>query len=722
MRGAASGDLGRLLADPLISVVHRIGAHAERRVERKLIADLKKVSGKTNTLFRLAEAAVDHPDGVISEVLYPIVGEQKLRYLVREYKATGPAYREHVRTRLRASYSGHYRKVLPRLLEALPLRSSNTTHRPVLDAVVLIARYADRAGALFDVDEVVPMGVVPAGWRDLVIVIDGKGRERVNRIVLEIYTLQAVRDRLRCKEIWIDGAARWRNPDDDLPADFDDRRDDYYRQLGQNCSTPPSSSPGSGNGWPPVSTGCRASSSPRVGASVDQREAGWVDQLVAARRATRAAQHRTVAPSGERTLAGDLAARHAEGDRSAPRAHRHLRNHRNAHGARPHHPATPAAAVPLRIRDERRPAPDRRRDDHGESERDLRHVRRRYLTTGNVRRAITEVVNATLAARHEHLWGQATTTASDSTKFGAWDHNLLTEWHARYRGPGVMIYWHVERKALCVYSQLKSCSSSEVAAMIEGVVRHETTMEIEANMVDSHGQSEIGFVFAELLGFRLLPRLKRRCRSASTSPRPGTRRPMVTSSPRSPRVIDWDLIASDYDQMIRYTTGIRNGTADAESILRRFTRSNVQHPTYRALAELGKALRTIFLCDYLTSEQLRREIHEGLNVAENWNSANGFIFFGKAGEFTTNRRDDQELAVLCLHLLQATRLHQHPHDPRRPRQADHHDQARPDRPPRPPPADLEPRHALRHLHPRPRTPPRPQHLTVTLPPTAASVT
>ena len=43
----------------------------------------------------------------------------------------------------------------------------------------------------------------------------------------------------------------------------------------------------------------------------------------------------------------------------------------------------------------------------------------------------------------------------------------MTEWHARYRGPGVLIYWHVERKAVCIYSQLKRCSSSEVAAMID---------------------------------------------------------------------------------------------------------------------------------------------------------------------------------------------------------------------------------------------------------------
>jgi TnpA family transposase len=57
----------------------------------------------------------------------------------------------------------------------------------------------------------------------------------------------------------------------------------------------------------------------------------------------------------------------------------------------------------------------------------------------------------------------------------------------------------------------------------------------------------------------------------------------------------------------------------------------VQHPTYKALCELGKALKTIFLADYLRLESLRCEIHEGLQVIDNWNSANEFILYGRGG-------------------------------------------------------------------------------------------
>ena len=42
---------------------------------------------------------------------------------------------------------------------------------------------------------------------------------------------QALREKLRCKEIWVAGAAKWRSPDLDLPADFEANRAENYAQL-----------------------------------------------------------------------------------------------------------------------------------------------------------------------------------------------------------------------------------------------------------------------------------------------------------------------------------------------------------------------------------------------------------------------------------------------------------------------------------------------------------
>ncbi len=275
---------------------------------------------------------------------------------------------------------------------------------------------------------------------------------------------------------------------------------------------------------------------------------------------------------------------------------------------------------------------------HGESYKDLLYVRRRFVHKEHLRMAIGQVANAIFRIRQPHIWGEGTTAcASDSKKFGAWDQNLMTEWHARYRGPGVMIYWHVDKKAACVYSQLKRCSSSEVAAMVTGVLRHCTQLEIERQYVDSHGQSEVAFAFCRLLGFQLLPRLKAIAAQRLHLPAAGTAATYPNLAPILARPIDWDLVEGQYDEMVRYATAMAERTADPEAILRRFTRGNAGHPTYRALAELGKAAKTLFLCRYLHAEALRREIHEGLNVVETWNSANGFIFFGKGGEVASNR-------------------------------------------------------------------------------------
>jgi TnpA family transposase len=493
--------------------------------------------------------------------------------------------------------------------------------------------------------------VIRPKWRDVVVEDAPGGGQRVNRINYEICVLQALRERLRCKEIWVAGADRFRNPDEDLPADFAARRSACYERLG----------------LPVQARAFTEALRTEVAAALSRLDRG-LPRNPGVRLVPRRRHPVVVSPLEPQPEPPGLGALKAELGRRWPMTGL-LDLLKEADLRVGFTDAFATAATREAIdRDEvrrrlllclyglgtnaglKRLAVGR----HGFSYKELLHTRRRYIDAGALRDATRRVVNATLAARHPRIWGEGTTAcASDSKHFGAFDQNLMTEWHARYGGRGVMIYWHVERGSVCIHSRLRRCSSSEVAAMIEGVLRHDTEMEVERQYVDSHGQSEVAFAFCRLLGFQLLPRLKAIAAQRLHPPEPGGSSSYPNLACILARPIDWDLIEQQYDEMVRYATAMAELTAEPEAILRRFTRGNAQHPTYKALAELGKATKTLFLCRYLHAEGLRREIHEGLNVVETWNSANGFIFFGKGGEVASNRLDDQEVSVHALHLLQS---------------------------------------------------------------------
>jgi TnpA family transposase len=468
----------------------------------------------------------------------------------------------------------------------------------------------------------------------------------------ELCVLQTLREKLRCKEIWLTAGNRFRNPDEDVPADFSTKRDEYYEALG----LPLDADTFIEGLQEQMSLGLKhfndtLPDNPYV--NILPKDNGWI-QLTPL--------EKQVEPTHLRALKNHIRQRwwmtslldiiKEVDDRVNFTSHFHsLTGGDKINQAELRKRlllclfglGTNAGLTSVSM------------GDHGFSYANLQYTRRRYISRSSIRQAIQSTINATLEIKDSKIWGpEDTWCASDSKQFAAWDQNLRTQWHKRYRRAGVMVYWHVAKNSLCIHSQLKAPSSSEVASMIEGVLRHCTEQQVDKTYVDTHGQSEVGFAFCKLLGFELMPRLKNLHKQKLSLPFPED----IDSYPNLIEIlrkaINWKLIREQYDEMVKYATAMRLNTADSDAILKRFNRNNYQHPTYKALSELGRALKTIFLCRYLTDPAMRREITEGLNVVENWNSANGFIFYGKQGEFSSNNVEAQEISLLALHLLQAS--------------------------------------------------------------------
>ncbi|MEQ8882631.1 MAG: Tn3 family transposase [Fulvivirga sp.] len=640
------------LIELLIQIIHKINSNAENKVVKEFVRDFKKVSGKYNILLKIAEKSLEYPDETVRNVIYPVAKEETLHDLVKELKKSDTAFKGRVFTMIKGSYSRHYRKMLPEILKILEFKSNNDIHKPVIEALEVVWQFIDSKVKYLELDGTVPVdGIIKSGLKNSIIQKDSHGKHLIEKVEYEICVLQALREKLRCKEIWVVGADKYRNPEQDLPQDFEERRSEYYESLNQpedpapfiaclkqemenallkfNQSVPsdPDVRISSQKGGQIILTPFEKQADPK---NIDQLKTEILDMwpmvnLLDILKETdlRVNFTDTFQSTADREILQEDEKR------------RRLLMVLFGLGAN-----TGLKRIASST-------------NNPVSFDDLRYLKRKYINKDNLRNANIEVVNAIHKARLNHIWGEGTTScASDSKKFGAWDQNLMTEWHIRYRGRGVMIYWHVEKKSTCIYSQLKSCSSSEVAAMIEGVLKHCTDLKIDRNYVDTHGQSEVAFAFSHLLNFSLMPRFKSLSKKKLYLPNNEIKKDLQNLNHILTRGIDWNLISEQYDQIIKYTTALKLGTASAEAIMNRFTRNNLQHPTYKALQELGKVIKTIFLCEYLTSKPLRIEINEGLNVVENWNSANGFIFYGKSGEISTNNIEDQELSVLCLHLLQ----------------------------------------------------------------------
>lgn len=105
--------------------------------------------------------------------------------------------------------------------------------------------------------------------------------------------------------------------------------------------------------------------------------------------------------------------------------------------------------------------------------------------------------------------------------------------------------------------------------------------------------------------------------------------------------ININIIEQNYEDILRLAYSIKEGLVSSSLILSKLGSYSRQNSLAKALQEMGRIEKTIFILRYATDSILRRRILVGLNKGEAMNGLARAVFFGKQGELRERDLQDQ---------------------------------------------------------------------------------
>jgi TnpA family transposase len=271
---------------------------------------------------------------------------------------------------------------------------------------------------------------------------------------------------------------------------------------------------------------------------------------------------------------------------------------------------------------------------------------------GRLRRANERVVEFQRQIPIAALWGQGDKASADMMALDASRHLYNARVDPRRRTFGAGIYTHVLDRYGVIYDQPIVLNERQGGAAVEGVERHNQSGEDRVRLsllaVDTHGYTNATMSIAKLLGFDLCPQLRNLIERklyvpSGTKPLDGIEGVMVAG-------VSLKAISKNWDELLRLIASIRTGRLSPSMAVQRLGSAAQGEPLQRTADQLGRLLRTLFLCDYFTNKDFRREIHTLLNRGESVHQLQRAIYYGKIAH-DRGRRSDEMKAISGSHAL-----------------------------------------------------------------------
>jgi TnpA family transposase len=279
----------------------------------------------------------------------------------------------------------------------------------------------------------------------------------------------------------------------------------------------------------------------------------------------------------------------------------------------------------------------------------IAYVNQRHIGLPSLEKAIYRIINAYNRFSLPKFWGSGKRASADGTKWDIYEQNLLAEYHIRYGGYGGIGYYHVSDTYIALFSHFIPCGVWEAVYILDGLLKNTSDIQPDTIHADTQGQSTPVFALAYLLGIKLMPRIRNWQDLTLCRPDKQVRYDHIDELFTD--VIDWKLIEIHLSDMLRVILSIKAGKFTASTILRKLGTYSRKNRLYQAFSELGRAVRTGFLMEYLDSQELRSSIQGALNKSEAFNGFTKWVGFGNAGIIQQNSREEQRKIIKYNHLV-----------------------------------------------------------------------
>ncbi len=262
---------------------------------------------------------------------------------------------------------------------------------------------------------------------------------------------------------------------------------------------------------------------------------------------------------------------------------------------------------------------------------------------------------STLVNYHHKLflsafWGDGSTSSSDGMRVQVGVSSLHADTNPHYgTGKGTTMYRFVSDQFSTFYTKVINTNARDAVHVIDGLLYHETDLNIEEHYTDTAGYTDQVFGLSHLLGFRFAPRIRDISEIKLYCAGKTSEYPKIESILNGQ--IKTKTIEENFDDVLRMAHSIREGNVTGSLIMGKIGSYARQNALATALREMGRIEKTIFILDYITNESLRRRIQRGLNKGEAMNGFARAIFFGKRGEFRERELQDQLQRASALNIL-----------------------------------------------------------------------